>query len=478
MQKALSASEEKEERMRQENEFFKKRMESLGKVNQEQRHKVEELNSLLKRLGLEKDEDDAEISERDYESFRSIFQNCIDAIKAKPKPKKKVIRIEFSVENNFSLQKLLDDLDERENKDNSFLLRDLSFHKDKHFHASKLIVDWVIKFGAALDEGGPTKHFFSEVWAQLETLKVHAFGVEVELFEESPVGAMPTSDEKLRCEGIKNIEPDVVEIIVGKAKRYYRAIGRIMFHSLVRGFVVSSTAMPRFYRNVIFRECDLQDSRYKHMKVIKDLDTTGYKLSEMYDDLDEDSSEIFITKTLHDQFIVLRSIAINSLKEGLTLDGYADLSVVLRTMPEKAISDLLFAPPDTNVADVFKVFKPIFSIDGIEQEQISDNQKFFFEKIFKIVIREKTEEDSLFLPNFLCFVTALTFLPHSLARPGYEILVEFHSSIDGAEARPESKTCANALILPGHAYNCDKELFVRLLTESLFEMKENNFSDD
>lgn len=108
---------------------------------------MEELNSLLKRLGLEKDEDDAEISERDYESFRSIFQNCIDAIKAKPKPKKKVIRIEFSVENNFSLQKLLDDLDERENKDNSFLLRDLSFHKDKHFHASKLIVDWVIKFG-------------------------------------------------------------------------------------------------------------------------------------------------------------------------------------------------------------------------------------------------------------------------------------------------------------------------------------------
>lgn len=78
---------------------------------------------------------------------------------------------------------------------------------------------------------------------------MHAFGVEVELFEESPVGAMPTSDEKLRCEGIKNIEPDVVEIIVGKAKRYYRAIGRIMFHSLVRGFVVSSTAMPRFYRN-------------------------------------------------------------------------------------------------------------------------------------------------------------------------------------------------------------------------------------
>lgn len=33
MQKALSASEEKEERMRQENEIFKKRMESLGKVS-------------------------------------------------------------------------------------------------------------------------------------------------------------------------------------------------------------------------------------------------------------------------------------------------------------------------------------------------------------------------------------------------------------------------------------------------------------
>lgn len=107
---------------------------------------MEELDLLLKKLGLEKEEDDADITERDYDSFRMVLQNCINVVKTKPKSKKK-ISIKFSVENNFSLQSLLTDLDERDSKDNSFLLRNLSFRNDPHFHAPKLIVDWIITIG-------------------------------------------------------------------------------------------------------------------------------------------------------------------------------------------------------------------------------------------------------------------------------------------------------------------------------------------
>lgn len=186
----------------------------------------------------------------------------------------------------------------------------------------------------------------------------------------------------------------------------------------------------------------------------------------------------FIPKVLYERFIVQRSIAINSLKEGLTLDEYANFSTVLRIMPEKAVSSLLFAPPETKVADVLKVLKPLSLKDGVELAQINNIQELFFEDVFKTVLEEKTKEDDSFLSDFLFFATALTFLPHSLARPGYEIVVEFHSIIADREYRPQSKTCANTLILPYHAYDCDKELFNRLLTESLLEMKANNFTDD
>ena len=73
----------------------------------------------------------------------------------------------------------------------------------------------------------------------------------VTLFEQSETkgGAIPTSNEMILGDQFLKMSEEHKKILTEKTKKYYRAIGRIMFHSIVRGEPLSSLALPSFYRN-------------------------------------------------------------------------------------------------------------------------------------------------------------------------------------------------------------------------------------
>ena len=303
---------------------------------------------------------------------------------------------------------------------------------------------------------------------------------------------MPASNGELKVEGNDIITSDVVDALVEKAKKYYRAVGRIMFHSFIRDTVVSSAALPVFYQNIILRQCNMKDGRYKQSSIVRDICAMGAPLKAYMDGLigkkmgdfgigdEEDhfitcTRENFMEKVILKTWVEDRSIALEALKEGVLLDGYAaDILQPLRTMPQGAVSNLLFAPPTVKVDDVLNVLEPQFTVAS---EKILDNQKKFFEEVLKAVLRDKSKKSRTFLRNFLSFVTGLSYVPHRTAKPDYAIIVEFDESQVAEKAFPSSKTCENVLFIPFHAYHCDRKLFEEQLDVCLRETKLNNFSD-
>jgi hypothetical protein len=105
----------------------------------------------------------------------------------------------------------------------------------------------------AVDEGGPTREFFSQVWAQLGNLSIELpGGGTLNLFEMEPGGLLPKTDEYLehRLENILEKE-DYMEQI----RCYFRAIGRMFAHCLLLSpndfgpLVVPSHSLPLLYQS-------------------------------------------------------------------------------------------------------------------------------------------------------------------------------------------------------------------------------------
>ena len=95
----------------------------------------------------------------------------------------------------------------------------------------------------AIDDGGPTREFFSRIFDQLGAIKVD----KIALFEMTKYGYMPVSDDKLESFSKDRETKD-------KIKNYYRAIGRIFAHCLVRRITISSNTLPVFYWNGKFNQ--------------------------------------------------------------------------------------------------------------------------------------------------------------------------------------------------------------------------------
>ena len=192
----------------------------------------------------------------------------------------------------------------------------------------------------AIDDGGPTRAFVSEVMRQMETLKVvSSGGRETSLFDKTNFGfCAPQSNDFLKNKlGLQSDEEEARGVV----HPYYRALGRILFYCIAQNITIASIALPELYRNYLLRGIDPEDERYSLPDLAHDvvrLVPLKYKEGDYQDAIRKyllafnDDKEIpldhdtFRAK-VKENFIDSCDIALDALKEGLSLDGECHMLV-------------------------------------------------------------------------------------------------------------------------------------------------------
>ena len=122
----------------------------------------------------------------------------------------------------------------------------------------------------AVDAGGVSREFFSQVWRQMGSLHVKCDGKsgekQIRLFDnEVEAGFVPVQDDIIVYQ-LRELTKCGKVVVMKKIKAYYRAIGRLMIHWLATdpvvsfetfqrdggmdcGHTIDETAIPTFYRN-------------------------------------------------------------------------------------------------------------------------------------------------------------------------------------------------------------------------------------
>lgn len=175
----------------------------------------------------------------------------------------------------FNLQSFFDSLYESKGKDD--LSRTVLFDDDNSKNnISKLILsEWSIVYDkhvksyntktqkdqdTAIDEGGPSRQFLTDVFKQIGSLSILVEDEFVTLFEDTHSGVMVKKDEILnsdirtklvRMNGIEQAK-HVTRNAIERAKHYIRAIGRIMLHALANRQTLPTNALPPFFINCEF----------------------------------------------------------------------------------------------------------------------------------------------------------------------------------------------------------------------------------
>jgi len=568
-------------------------------LSPDQHKKVEQRDEIKRRLGIPvKEKSTISDDPSEWFTYRSIFSNLLDCAKAIVSSLKMGSgTITIKVEQCFNLQELFDSWHDMALKTRLFLFRsldDMTKKKNKeeelkNIHAWKLLADWKVSYEdtkkseKALDEGGPTREFFSQVFRQMGDLTVMVgvtdkyrekyglsvgdsvrFRSEVEnklglivkkivngndggppetyqilcrdgedvmyatqenielrqkpikLFESTDEGFIPVKNEMIidnidRFQQFDNSSEKKKkkrkEDIIERVQVYYRAIGRIMLHCLATNHPISSAAMPRFFQNVLFRKCLPGENGYHRSDIVDHLISIGQpmKLDGVLDvmtigDLlcdDDDTlitSDSYFTKLLPKYLVHSRSIALDALREGLTLNGLVNIPVQFCALPFGVVSKIAFSNPTISADDVIAFLEPRYNAGGEcnDKQLAKEEQEYFFNNILKKLLKEKEEEEhedkkkqdkdletgKSFLSRFVSFCTGLNYLPHRIGNPDFSIIVEFNFDPDecAPESLPIAHTCVNTLKIHGLVYNNDKEKFEEKLalaienTEGCFGM--------
>jgi hypothetical protein len=192
----------------------------------------------------------------------------------------------------------------------------------------------------------------------------------VSLFRKNPGGLLVPQEDSMLCYQILGvIDPDEKETRALKkiVHPYYRAVGRILLHCLAvdnyfkiedeeteflerkHRYMIGGHVLPSIYRNYLLRGVDPMDNDYELSKLLRDFvaikDATNSNSSNMtaiLQGLDLDESQLESMKDnpdlMHKTFrekvktnvIDEVSIALEALKEGLTLDGKRFESLFVR----------------------------------------------------------------------------------------------------------------------------------------------------
>jgi len=183
----------------------------------------------------------------------------------------------------------------------------------------------------AVDEGGPTRAFLSQVWRQMDNLKVQSNGKQAALFERSELGfCKPQTNEVLQAK--LGLDGNAEEVC-GLVRPFYRALGRIMLYCLSQKITIATLALPELYRNYLLRGIDPTDERYDLHELVdhvsrlvnlkhkegdcQDAIRRYFEGVECEGELDHNT----FRSSIKEMFVDGRSMALDALKEGLSLGG-------------------------------------------------------------------------------------------------------------------------------------------------------------
>jgi hypothetical protein len=202
------------------------------------------------------------------------------------------------------------------------------------------------------DDGGPTKVFLSQIWLQVGNLTiplgngVRDMTVDADhtLFERNELlgQLVPQSDQWFQVT-VGELCLDRIET-VSAAQSYYRALGRIMLHCMRHGYHIAAHVLPDFYQNYLIRgigplseEYELDDLVHHvaplvHKTITETKDESREEnkmkwMQEFMEIVDPEGAEeatdfpkVF-RQAVHTHFIDGYTVALGSLREGITLNG-------------------------------------------------------------------------------------------------------------------------------------------------------------
>jgi len=361
----------------------------------------------------------------------------------------------------------------------------------------------------AVDDGGPTRHFLSEVWRQLGDL--HGEGrdregkiEQFELFSSSqsvPCSYIMQTNDFINSK-ISSLDDD--EKMSRRIESQYEAVGRIILYVLGQAqekdasLAISSQVLPKLYRNFLLRGIDPRDLEYpiedllqdvmamvqwtKEPQELMDAFFSTYELDDEFLDIDDHDRKFRFCA--YKQFIQSRSDALDAIQRGLTLNDRIDPTIVFEPMPLEAVDKFLFAKETIELSDVLECltyFDASSVVLDAQRQILAFHETEGTRQVSGILpdlLRERNQTDSSFLGRFVFFVTAHRFIPSR----NFKIQIEFTIQHDltpeqqendedaddmSDEALPSSHACDSTLSLPFTAYDGNAEKFAQKLDQAL-----------
>ena len=168
-------------------------------------------------------------------------------------------------------------------------------------------------------------------------------------------------------------------------------------------------------------------------------------------------------KTFVDFFALkTRNIAIKSLTEGMTLNGYVQLTSIFSLVPSFLVTKLVFDDPTYDVDKLISRFTPEYCEFVEEEHPLNEMQKRCFRETLPEALRFLSERDDKFLVDFIFNTTGSAYLPNLDMHPNFVFIIEFTFELDNTSI-PTATTCERILRLPVLAYDNNVELLCEKL---------------
>jgi hypothetical protein len=325
----------------------------------------------------------------------------------------------------------------------------------------------------AIDKGGPTAQFISSFWKQVEnltiTIDVKGAQRDVPLFEANEGGLVPYQDDFFTEGG----SDDEKENNLAVARKWYRAVGRVMIHSIIgskdkdsqKHFPIPSHVIPKLFRSSILSGCTWVDDReyYPWSEVIVDLHRiVAEKTVEYIIDFNANDVDNIFGEYIPQNFLQNRAVALSAIREGFSIGRVLDvagnivkniptdfqsdfqfskkqLEVIcdenefspipsyFNSVPLNIIDKIIFSKASISVEDVVQVLRIKFWVHSQSSGtcvplQMINNQETLF-KSMQLVLEECTKEHDDFLVDFLVFFTGFPYLPNNIA-PAEDVFPE------------------------------------------------------
>ncbi|KAI2495372.1 hypothetical protein MHU86_19174 [Fragilaria crotonensis] len=285
--------------------------------------------------------------------------------------------------------------------------------------------------------------------------------------------------------------------VLNQVKRYYRALGRLMIHSLATGHVLPSHVMPPFFRAYFF--CDSRprdgvsyaspEQRQVLFHHIQQLGFANFDVFKYNEDGEINEVDQMISCSTWITCWEGRSIAISSILDGLVLatgpvktedqrigeesplEAAIDLRNFFLDRSIQAVNEILFAPDDVSGDVIIKNLKGKQMENYTFSFVLNDDQTRFMTETLPNLLRRKEKEEqaagetnSLYTRRFLKYVTGLGFINRNMP----DISIVFAKDID-QNSRPHAYTCEQALDIPFGAYGCDETVLETYLEEAFLQ---------